>query len=357
MKNLLIFCLIALFFSCHNEGIKDINAFKNVKQFNDEDFEEQKVYSNKQYSLLYKINDIIVKDSILIVCTTNKKAPVSLLNKYSFVKISEGGCYGNGPGEQLYFYNLSNINNSSKFWVSDIITKRITRYDTYSLIMLDTNYHPRIQLNLNKEGKSIYSPIMLTNKIIGPSMDGIARLYIFDLQGNLLSKGGVIPLKKNEQIPDDVNANAYYGRFDALKNDKNKVLLVKINMFSPIVEFYNEKGEEKVTLLGPEQFTPKYTVGNAGGGNMAFAPDKEIRIANSDVYLSDNFVYTLYSGKQDNNDSPAVNCNLIYQFDWKGNCYNKYILDKEVICFYVDETAKYIYGGAADGYIYRFPIN
>ena len=356
MKNFIISLLILLLLSCENDNMKDIGAFKNIKMFTDDNFTKENLFSKYQCNLSYKINDIIVKDNLVIVCTKNKEKPISVLDKIGLKKITDGGSYGNGPGEQLYFYNFSNIPNSSKFWVSDIITKRITRYDINSLLS-DTNYYPKKQLHLDKKGHSIYSPIVIGNKIIGPSMDGLNRLCMYDIEGNLISTGGIFPLKRDDNVSDEINANAYYGRFDALKNDKNDILLVKINMFSPIVEFYDEKGNERITLVGPEQFTPKYSIGNAGGGNLAFAPDKEIRIANSDVFLSNSYVYTLYSGKKEGKDSPAVYCNIVYQFDWKGNCVNKYILDKEIICFYVDEKSKLIFGGAADGVIYSFPFN
>ncbi len=352
-KNIYLLFLLFFIFSCNENELKEVSSFSNVKEFINTDFEEKNVYASDELSLLYKINDLIIYDTILIACTKNKEKPISLINKYNLELIGAGGCYGKGPGEQLYFYNFSNIQNSNDFWVSDPLTKRITNYNIDSL-MVDTNYCPNRQIEISRDEVSTYSPVYIDNQIFTASF-GNSRLYVCDTSGLFIKEGGIYPLKRDAETTSQINASVYYGNFDGQKNINGEILFVKINMYSPIIEFYDSQYQEIVTLVGPDLFSPKYTVANTGEG-LAFAPDKSIKLGHIDVFLTDKFVYTLYSGKENKKDKPAINCNIIYQFDRKGNPKNKYILDKEVIRININEKENLIYGGAADGTLYVFPI-
>lgn len=357
MKIYFFYILVILLsiISCNNEQLNETEPYKKLREFKDNDFVKNKLFAQEQYNVLQSVNDLLIKDSLLVVLTGNKNKPILILNSENLNKIAIGGCYGRGPGEQLAFYSFSDIKGTDYFWVSDIVTKKFTCYNIDSLLK-DSLYVPQNQIDFNKYSLNIYAPVIVGNKIVGASFDGKSRLLFCDLKGRLIYTGGIFPKKRDRKVPDQVNSNVYYGMFDAKKNHNNAALLVKVNMFSPIIEFYDITGNELITLLGPDKFSPKYTVENAGGGYMAFAPAQDITIGNMDVVITDKFVYTLYSGKQESYENPATQCNIIYRFTWDGSCNAKYVLNKSISNFYVNNDDSFLYGATLNGVIYKFKI-
>ena len=354
-KIFLLIISLQILYSCKEKNsFIDISPFKSTKRFYEKDFDTYKIFHENQYHLLTRAEDIIIKDKFVIVSTLEQKKPLKIFNKVNLKLICEGGNYGRGPGEQLSFYKMSNIQNSNYFWVSDIVTRRITKYNT-ELLLTDTSYCPENQINLSNNKFSIYSPVKIDSLIIGASFDGVSRIYFCDSLGNLLKKGGKYPLKRDEKVSNEINANAYYGKLDAYKNKFGDFLIVKSNAYSPIIEFYNKEGKEKIILYGPDVYSPTYKIVKSGG-QLAFSPNKDIRIAAMDVVITENYVYVLYSGKKNDENFSALNCNTIYQFDWLGKTLKRFILDKGIYSFTIDEKKNVIYGGATDGFLYYFPL-
>src|SRR5690606_27978621 len=64
----------------------------------------------------------------------------------------------------------------------------------------------------------------------------------------------------------------------------------------------------------------------------------------TDIYVSDNFIYTLYSGRStDEFGNKSYMGNVILVFDWDGNPVKRYDLDAEISCFTIDPLGQKIY--------------
>lgn len=357
MRPLLLGLFFFLFiFSC-KEGKKypELSGFGNIKIFEDSDFENTThLTSTFRKNVSSKINYIDVADSLIVLSLASNDAPIHILN-INMEDLAVGGRHGSGVGEQLVFYSALFDNDIKSFWTTDIVTKKITNYNLASFVADPKGYMPEIQVDFKNHNVEIYSPIYLNGRFIGPLLTGTDRLAFTDFLVENIQYGGIMPLKRKKNTPDEVNANAYYGIFTGKAYDSTS-LLIKVNMFSPLVELYTDNGDELITLFGPEKFSPKYRILKKDGYPV-FSPAKDVKIGFMDAFIRPNRIYLLYSGKiaDQRERGNEVFCNTVYVFDWEGRPLKKYTLDEGVTQIAIDKDETFLWGGSR-GTLIRYEL-
>ena len=134
----------------------------------------------------------------------------------------------------------------------------------------------------------------------------------------------------------DVRANIYQVKLAF--NEKRR--LIALSYFNTallqIVDYLN--GENVLNVQGPDDsFPPKYVLGSSGRSALS----KEGKFGYLDLFVTDDYIFGLYSGKTDQWD---ITANQILQLDWEGKLVRKYILNHDIITFVIDEENNKLYG-------------
>lgn len=128
-----------------------------------------------------------------------------------------------------------------------------------------------------------------------------------------------------------------------LKVRPDNQAFVCADMYSGMIEFCRLSGEriERIQELCFHQ--PKVIVNEKARAKVSYLPDN--RFGFTDVTVSGNKVYAIYSGKTYSEDKYNFQeCRKLFVFDWEGNILESHNLDTPLTYVSFDETENAIYG-------------
>ena len=165
---------------------------------------------------------------------------------------------------------------------------------------------------------------------------------VLDSEGEPVCLAGEHPYKDARERSFDPHsrAMAYQGPFRITPSGK----MAFATSSSKIMYIYRlEQDRLQPVTMQAEWYSDYMPESNKGGGfSVVF---KSSVVAYRDLSLSDSRIYALYSGRL--YSEQGWYCQYIHAYDWEGNLKEQYQLDVPIIFFCVDESARRIYGIAA----------
>ncbi len=281
-------------------------------------------------------------DSLLIIYDIkNENNMLHFYNTNGFTYLGGACKKGMGPGEFIGLASIDTWNMKDGFWCFDITKSSITKFFLDSALN-NPHYVPTPELKIRRP--KIFGFLQVSDSTFISSFFGYEpRLALFNFSlDTLYSFLHYPPLKNTYNLPKwdfQYLVKAYMYKGHIYKNIKrHKVVICFFNTAAiQIVDYIS--GELIKTIIGPDDtFPPRYDF--HGGRAVIKRESKRGYIC---LYLTDDYIYALYSGKQ-SKDPYSVTSNQIIQFDWNGVPVKKYILDHRLISFVFDEKNNKFYG-------------
>lgn len=245
------------------------------------------------------------------------------------------GVKGQGPNEFLQPFSLvySSDGRLLSYDVGDYSLKSI---DIDSLINGTISYNKI--LDSNSMSHLTVFPVEESN-YIGFGIYSENMFKLIDSNGNIIRSFMNYPIENSTMDHRNI-AMAYQGAL-AINNDKSK--LVYASMYGTILCIYdiskNLIDEEFSLVLDYPHFSPRNE-----RGSTSSPLTKDAISAFRDIYVTDKYIYSLYSGKNISEfKQNAFEAQSIYIFDWTGKPIIRYLLDVRVNNIAVDPNNQKIY--------------
>jgi hypothetical protein len=325
MKKLIIpFVIFTFIFSC--KEYDQMYSNKDIIFYDDADFKDAKSLKSKNLvsisdSLFSPTETEIIGDYLVLLDRKSKK-PFHVVNLLNKEYIGAYGNSGQGPGEVLIPWKISNLNNTLITY--DVGGKKILGFDIDSLI---NNSSSKFEKKINEKG--ICSSVALVeNDIFYTSeLESKSRLTKLDtLNGNISTYGSL--LYNSRQVADHNLGQACRSNMSSLKD---KIVISYI--LAPYLEIYDIKNDTWKHILTMDNFAPIFTE-ELVGDYKKFKTKKETRLGFLDISMTDKYIYMLYSGEVMHDHKNDVG-NTILVFDYQGNPQTQYKLDKFITTFQV----------------------
>jgi hypothetical protein len=277
--------------------------------------------------------------TFLVVTGNNMEAQVLLIDKKNQLSYMFGKT-GEGPGRFLRASNIMPVDNKH-VGIYDLQKRLIYNFNIDSIFQRNDDYMPDILM----KHISAFSPLQIDrlneNKFVALDVGatGLNRFVLLDSNGDIISKEGELPKKRNEQISDGVHGFAYWGRVTA--NPKENKVAICTN-YAGIIQIYDCNTDE-VKLLKEHNLFLAYYNENAG----RFGVNSQTRWGYISIDSNSTHIFALYSGlnQVENPDGAFTKSNIIHVFDWNGNPVVRLIVDRQLNYICVDEDILYGYDG------------
>lgn len=263
---------------------------------------------------------------------------------------------GNGPGELLSAATLGLSADSSSFWTFDI-TKQLWKgrccnelYDHISLPNSDCK-------NLNLKDTALLAkdnPIWLQNGYVVKSLFKYKeRFFIYDSAMNSCRSAVNPYMQFKEVYAPSIMADIFSTQ---MCTNPDRTIIVLAGKYLDLIEIYDSDGNLKKMLKGPQKgFDFRFDV-ERSMNNSVCVKSKDSRKAYLAVRATQSKIYALYSGKTKEDKEHYSYSKTLYVFSLTGELLFKYILDKPVMDFVVDEKRKCIYATSIDAEIIYFNL-
>ena len=258
-------------------------------------------------------------------------------------RVQSQGRRGRGPGEFEGAWSLSrDPRDANSVWVFDVSLSRLTRIDLARLDRSGSN--PEI-LTLRADLVPV-QPLWLSDSVlVSPNFSPRGRLLFLDRAGRLIRSGGEVPTD-SRGTPPGVLQQAWTGKLAVMPSGNRMVIATQ---FADQIEIYDAAGTLVRKVRGPFRFDPRFTVANAGD-MQTMASDESMRIGYSDLAVTDEHIYALFSGRTREafGGGGAPFGRYVHVYDWDGNLVRTLELSTPVISLAISPDHKTLYGTRHD---------
>ncbi|MEL6134366.1 MAG: BF3164 family lipoprotein [Bacteroidota bacterium] len=296
---------------------------------------------------MFAIPDGIIKVNDYLFVKDRKTNPIlHVFDASNRGFLQSFGKQGKGPGEFLVVSGMNFREDQQKLWLHDGTLKRIQALD---LNQMDTYLSQgEIELNEMKQlnvDAIVDMPRWLTDStLVGMNLYGDGKqLVYFHKDGQLLKKSGTLP-PLVPPVPDRLINSIYSGNV-SVNPSRDRVVVASV--FADLLNVYDQTGQQVLSMRGPEGFSPELElVKVAGMDGLITAIGEKTRVGYQDVFVSDRYIYLLYSGRKYDRDYPLAMAtgDIIYILSLTGQPVMKLKLDHRLRFFTVDERQGMIYG-------------
>lgn len=346
-KMIYLFIFLSLL-SCSKNNMKINEIFQQSSLL-----QHKKMIDDKTY-LIGSSGKMLIVDSILIALDYSAQSVLHLFDIKNNIYINGLGKKGQGPNEFLHPASLTYFSHKS-FLVYDLLDNTLKKISIDSLMSGNVFYEKLI--NFDSISNSFVFPTAYNNYIaFGLYESNMFKLI--DQQNNEIGSFIDFPIKSKEKKGIDHRniALAYQGTLN-ISPDKNKI--VYASYYGTIIGIYdiNHSSINQNFLLVCDH--PMYSVQNEGNG-MSSPISKDGISAFRDLYTTDRYIYSLYSGNKISElKEKAFEAKDIYVFDWEGNSVIHYYLDVPInnIAVLPDDKKIYAISNLPDPTMIEFEID
>lgn len=141
------------------------------------------------------------------------------------------------------------------------------------------------------------------------------RLQFFNKSGEPTVLSGQVP-QDGSKSPATILSQAFMGELAI--NPVTKEIAVA-NLYSDKIEIYNQNGNQKVLLSGPDHFNPVYKIVDTGGSFPTMSSDKTMRFGYISIcWTQSGSLFALYSGKMRKELEISGSGKFLTEFDNSG---------------------------------------
>lgn len=259
--------------------------------------------------------DLIGNEDRLLVAELTSAPPLQLFDRTTGEPVGFVGSRGDGPQQFMRPWSMAPAADGSVM-VYDPVTRRVSTVDLSSDLSTDLSSgdpNPiRAQWVLNVEGFVLNVAPVGSGRFLVNGIFSDERLAVVDSTGSKLQTIGTSPVPEFGQAADSqAEAKVRPGGGD--------VVLALHN--ADVLEFYDPSSGLERVVWGPDHFEPEQN-----------------RTGYSDVAVTEDFVFGLYSGRPDADDSSHLGSTVLV-FDWDGKFVAQLQLDADGYGIWVDPEA------------------
>lgn len=287
----------------------------------------------------YPISMFVTDSLIIIQDYQGGKAFFYALDRFSGVQVMTFAKKGNGSEEVISASNNYLLSNASDtVWIYDDIRKRLMEFNIRGRDIVLNNKQNMMDIEKISKGwiKDIYN--IKDNIFFSLGCSGV-----FDNSRFLISEG-----KKNTACVKNPNMNKYLSEKDKLSDLFYGPSHFKVNKRNKKAAFGTYKGGLfQIFDLSrlPQEIVTDTTLLLCAPFEGAY-DRREIRFGFEDIFVTDQYIYALYNGK--NSVENQYFARDILVFNWDGTPKIKLLSDLYLKCFCIDEKAKEIFAVAYD---------
>jgi hypothetical protein len=295
-----------------------------------------------------KVNNWILSDSLFNPEKLKKEGQYLFINDLKSTKVvtvfningtykGNVGIKGKGPGEILSPFGSLDFYNT-KVWVFDGTLNKYVGFQQDSIASND--YRPT-ENELFFDSKTRFYELgwLDSETIVGLGVSEVNnRLSFYNTNTKQTTHKGTLPPLPKKDIPVSIHKQSLMATLK-VKPDKSKIALA--NLYSDLIEIYNQDGSDVVKIKTNLDFLPKYELAN-NGYRVVMGQGGDTKFGYIDMCVSDTKIYALFSGKT-RDVSPFAFGTTIHVFDWKGTLLNVLELEKKSIAIEIDTDDKNLF--------------
>lgn len=336
MKYILCFLILFLLFSC---GQKHPEHYE-IKNFTYNDLPYSKALKGKKWNIpdIGFPRRILNLDNHLVVSEHVADTFLHIIDKKSKKTIHKMGVKGKGPGEILKPWRLLHSNHKNEFWVYQLGSKQINKFDIISNSALSSEaikFKNDMFLISDFEfsSDSTYMSILV---------DGKDKFVEFAGAGNRINTYDTWDHMVGRKLPYNIISSLHRGVFKASRGKQYYILAC---LMVDRIEILDKTSGKVVSIRGPINHMPKFEVDHSAGYPMLAVDRSTSRYCYGDVTCGNKVFYVSFSGASslEVNSFKKYN-NEIFVFDYSGNLKGHYTFDISLAGITVDEQARKFYG-------------
>jgi hypothetical protein len=316
----------------------------HIITFSDEEVPIRIPLTGHKYAFeeIFQPESILSVDGLLVVGDRYQKSMIHLIDINNNRYIRKYGQFGEGPGEIVSVSDFLPGHSPGSFWAYSRNGKRLSEFnvkDTNALavrqIQLEGDFFRAIEMAWSSD-----STFMTTRS------DGDEKFVEFNLDGNVINAfGSWRGMIGNEKTPSSIIISLHQGN---LVSSRDKSVFLKTCVQRDMLEIFNRKTNQTISIRGPENKVPKFTIDYSPGYPMPVV-GKNFQLFYGNGFIGSEFVYCLYSGQFTEMLAKWGDYNKkIYVFNLEGAVQAVFELDHSLYNFTVDEEHKKIYGVTYD---------
>ena len=238
---------------------------------------------------------------------------------------------GEGPHEYLDVENIR-FDADSSVWILDANNRKIAKFRTDAPENTDT------KIDLSKELiRTLDFEVLNDSVFIVPDYTGENRLCFIDRQGKIQKKAFSIPVPENNRKGSDVMMAQAWRSFINYNPDLG--ILATVTQLGQVVEIYDIPNDSLIRVINQQAGAPRFQI----KGGYAI-PDGIMGY--SDVHVGNENIYAVFWGHSfddiKRNKIENEGGRFIHVFDLEGNPVRRYLLDRYITGFCIDEEQKRI---------------
>jgi hypothetical protein len=272
-----------------------------------------------------------------------KNAPIHLIDKKNWTYLHSKGISGFGPGEISDVSGIESGFNDRSFWTYSMMSKNFSEFD-----ITDSSMLAEKQI---KQEESFFMAIHLTwhtdSTVVCRLANDEFRFVIFHIDGTRLkSFGKWSDILERNDFNNFLMSDLHSGY---LKGNPNKGIFAVGNFYRDRLEILNLNKGNVITVDGPFNQSPKFEIMGGKGQSQSIVIDWDEPLAFLDIYVGNEFIYTLYSGQTEKKiNQTAEVAKTIFVYNFEGIILARLDLDTSINAFCVDEKVQKIYGITTD---------
>src|SRR5690606_1842588 len=295
-------------------GCQEKSSDPNELAFSKDDVKEYRITAKKKMEAgnILQPTNILYKDGRIVLTEENVDTLIHILDAETLNHITSKGVAGYGPGEIPSIWNLDSGSSDSTFWAYSLEGKAFNEYNLY-------NSDPLSPQQI-RQSEDFFLAVGITwassSSLMTYQASGEDKYVEYDLKGNRIASYGKWKSMIPGEYPDHVIAEVHQGSIrSSLVNNK----IVKASIYRDRIEILDRVDGSIIGINGPLNVIPKFKVLGSSGQEGAVLSD-DFLYAYTDLWLSDNLIFALYSGKSEQqNLTLGLGKTEIFIFDYKGN--------------------------------------
>ena len=222
---------------------------------------------------------------------------------------------GFGPGEITDSFGLDGGSREGSFWVYSAMGKRFSEFNLNDTLRLshhqvkqEEGFFMAISLAWSSDSTVMSRLANDRHRFVEFHIDNGTRVGDYGLWTDILAR---------KDLSDYMMAELHQGW---LKGNQEKDAYVSAGMFRDRLEILNKNNGEIISVDGPTNFIPKFDIVSSTTQSTAIIVDINEPLAYLDVYITDDNIYGLYSGRTERQlQEGDLHATEIYVFDLEGN--------------------------------------
>lgn len=343
----LAFSFLLLLSACQNGSVKssDHIRIEGASDLGEQSFRFERLEGNVLVEDMpgnaVRISRI---DSLLFLVDMNADKLIHIYSIPNTRFLGDFGSRGRGPNELLSVIRVREGSEKGKAGIYDVTQRQWFEFSVPDMLQTGRLVVESTKSTSTEDGAHyITEPILINeNEFVTTDFLGYeSRCFRTDwaLDSYLNFVNPQISFKKN--FPDVILADMYSSNLN-VRPDRSRLVLA--GRYIDLVEIFDIDGTHIFTGIGPRADLDIEIDLQRSAEREAFMKTDETRRAFLSVKSTDEYIYLLYSGKQQQDSSNYSSGSSVYVVDWNGKPVSHLELDAPIWDFEISDDNKILWG-------------